>query len=229
MMKIYDRSGFPNPTRIRIVIAEKKLEPQIEFVSVDLIGAEHKSPAFLLKNAAGVLPTLELEDGTLISECTAITEYLDNLDGNPSLTGRTLKQKALILMMQKRADDMLINNVGTYFHYATPGLGSTLLAHKEPQWTQRVDWGRRHGEDYVQGLKYFDQVLKDKPYVAGEAFSVADITVFAALLFAGAAGIQTPDELVSLNAWRTRVSDLPSIKNRTGSEFLPEDLKRLGF
>ncbi len=88
-MKIYDRPGFPNPARIRIVLAEKGLDDQVEFVSVDLMAAEHKQPAFLAKNPAGIVPVLELDDGTLISESTAITEYLDNLDGRPSLTGRT--------------------------------------------------------------------------------------------------------------------------------------------
>src|SRR5882762_2829420 len=100
-MKIYDTSGFPNPARIRIVLAEKGLDPQIEFVSVDLIAAEHKQAAFLAKNPSGVIPVLELDDGTLISESTAITEYLDNLDGHPTLTGTTPREKALIHMMQK--------------------------------------------------------------------------------------------------------------------------------
>ncbi|MGO7374346.1 glutathione S-transferase N-terminal domain-containing protein, partial [Rhizobium ruizarguesonis] len=67
-MKIFDRPGFPNPARIRIVLDEKGFEPQVEFVSVDLIGAEHKQPDFLEKNPSGVLPVLQLDDGTYISE-----------------------------------------------------------------------------------------------------------------------------------------------------------------
>ncbi len=86
-MKIHDRPGFPNPTRIRIVLAAKGLDSQIEFVPVDLIGAEHKQPAFLAKNPSGVLPVLYLDYGTYVSESTAITVYLDNLDGVPILTG----------------------------------------------------------------------------------------------------------------------------------------------
>jgi len=111
-MKIYDRPGFPNPARIRIVLAEKQLESRVEFIPIDLIGAEHKSPAFLQKNPSGVLPVLELDDGTLISESTAITEYLDYLDGQPTLTGTTPKQKALIHMMQRRAEAELLDPVG---------------------------------------------------------------------------------------------------------------------
>src|SRR5947207_15827737 len=132
-MKIHDAPGFPNPARIRIVLAEKGLESQVQFVKVDLFAAEHKQSAFLAKNPAGVVPVLELDDGSYISECVAITEYLDNLDGHPILTGKTPRQKAVIHMMQKRADDQLIDAVGIYFHHATPGLGARLLTYKSPE------------------------------------------------------------------------------------------------
>lgn len=88
-----------------------------------------------------MLPLLELDDGTLISESTAITEYLDNLDGNPVLTGRTPKEKAIIHMMQRRAESGLIDAVGIYFHHAMPGLGDDLQKYKSPEWAHRKEWG----------------------------------------------------------------------------------------
>ena len=182
-MKIFDNPGAPNPARIRIVLAEKGLDSQIEFVKVDLISAEHKKPDFLAKNPSGVLPVLQLDDGTYLSECTAITEYLDNLDGNPTLTGKTPREKGVIHMMQKRAEAELIDAVGIYFHHATPGLGAELQAYKSPEWAYRKEWGQREGERAVQGMKYFDRVLKTEPFVAGKQFSMADITVFAGLSF----------------------------------------------
>jgi glutathione S-transferase len=228
-MKIYDRSGFPNPARVRIVLAEKNLDAAIEFVSVDLIGAEHKQPAFLAKNRSGVLPVLELDDGTFISETTAITEYLDNLDGNPTLTGVTPREKALIHMMQRRAEAGLIDAVGIYFHHATPGLGTTLKAYKRPDWSGRMAWGNEHRDIALEGMRYFDGVLQITPFVAGSTFSMADITVFAGLMFADAASIAIPADLTALSEWRVRVSDLPSVRNRSGQTFSNEDLKRLGF
>ncbi|MGI4881506.1 MAG: glutathione S-transferase family protein [Janthinobacterium lividum] len=228
-MKIYDRPGFPNPARIRIVLAEKGLDAQIEFVSVDLIGAEHKQAAFLAKNPSGVLPVLELDDGTLISESTAITEYLDNLDGKPTLTGRTPREKAMIHMMQRRAEAEVLDAVGNYFHNATPGLGPILQVYKNPEWSDRTAWGQLQRDKALAGLAYFDGVLARSPFVAGETFSMADITLFAGLMFADAAGIAIPAEHTNLAAWRARVADLPSVKNRSGQQFGAEDLRRLGF
>jgi glutathione S-transferase len=90
MLRIYDFKGFPNPARVRIAIAEKELTDRVEFVTVNVPGGEHKQPAFLARNPAGAVPVLELEDGTHIAECTAITEYLDHLDGEPVLTAGAL-------------------------------------------------------------------------------------------------------------------------------------------
>ena len=94
MLKIYDYKGFPNPTRVRIALAEKGLSDKVEFISVDVPGGEHRLPAFVEKNPYATVPVLELEDGTCISECTAITEYVDNLVGEPVLTGRNAKERA---------------------------------------------------------------------------------------------------------------------------------------
>jgi glutathione S-transferase len=228
-MKIYDRSGFPNPARIRIVLAAKGLESQVEFVPVDLIGAEHKQPAFLRKNPFGVVPVLELDDGTLISESTAITEYLDNLDGKPILTGVTAKQKAVIHMMQRRAEVYVTDAIGLYFHHATPGLGADLQKFKSPEWDGRMVMGQREGERVRAGMTYFNNLLAAQPYLAGDTFSMADITLFAGLLHADVSSITVPSEYTALVQWRARVAELPCVKDRSGQDFMQEDLTRLGF
>jgi glutathione S-transferase len=211
-MKIFDIPGFPNPLRIRIVLAEKGLGADIEFIKIDLPAAEHKQPAFLAINPLGTVPVLQIDDGTYISECTAITEYLDNLDGNPILTGKTAKEKALIHMMQKRAESELADPVGYYFHHATPGLGEGLQPYKSPEWEGRIEWGNRQRDKAVAGMKYFDQVLRTQPYIAGDAFSMADITVLAGLIFAGFASITIPEECTALTAWQAKVQQRPSVK-----------------
>lgn len=206
-MKIYDFKGFPNPLRVRIALAEKKLTDKVEFITVNVPQGDHRKPEFLAKNPLGLVPVLELEDGTCISESSAITEYLDNVDGKPALTGSDARQRAVVHMMQRRVEAGLLDAVGTYFHHATPGLGPTMETYQNPE------WGKQSRERAVACMRYLDGVLADQPFVAGEAFSVADITAFAGLVFADFAGIEIPEELSRLSAWRKMVSARPSVAN----------------
>ena len=204
-MKVYDFPGFPNPARVRIALAEKGLTDDVEFVTVNVPEGEHKTPDFLSKNPTGLVPALELEDGTVIAECTAITEYLDQLDGDPVLTGKTPKERAVIHMMQRRAESSLLDAVSTYFHHATPGLGPDIETYQFPE------WGKHQREQAVKGMRYFNKVLENQNFVAGDAFSVADITVIAGLAFAGFAKIDIPADCTALKEWHTRVSSRPSL------------------
>ncbi len=226
MMKIYDREGAPHPARVRIVLAAKGLEDQVEYVSVDLISAQQKQDAFLAMNPIGKIPVLVLEDGTIISESTAITEYLDNLDGNPILTGETPREKGLIHMMQRRAEMMVIDAVDDYFHYGTPGLGPALRPWRMPDWSGATEWGQRRGAYAVKNMAYFNDVLSKTPFLAGDTFSMSDITLFAGLMFAEIVGLPIADEHSALKAWRTKVADIPAVKNRSGQIPLPEDIAR---
>ena len=173
VMKIYDWPTGPYPARVRIAVAEKGMQSRVRFETVNLRRGEHKKPEFLAKNYSGTLPVLELDDGTLIAECTAITEYLDALGGAPTLTGRTPREKGLIHMMSKRAELELLDAISVYFHHATPGLGPDVEIY------QNAEWGFRQRDKALRGMHYFDAILKRQPFVAGDAFSMADITVVA--------------------------------------------------
>jgi glutathione S-transferase len=205
MLKIHDYKGFPNPTRIRIAIAEKGLSDAVEFVTVDVPSGEHRRPEFLARNPVGTVPVLELEDGVHIAECTAITEYLDHLNAEPTLTGKGARERALIHMMQRRAEAGLLDAVAAYFHNATPGLGAHIETYQNPE------WGQKNRERALAGMRYLDEVLGKQPYLAGERFTVADITAFAGLAFADFARIDIPADLANLRAWRARVAERPSI------------------
>ena len=204
-MKIYDFEGFPNPARVRIALAEKGATDKVEFVTVNVPEGEHRKADFIAKNPNAAVPVMELDCGTCISECTAITEYIDNTFGEPTLTGKTAKEKAKVHMMQRRAEQGVLDAVGAYFHHATPGLGPKLETY------QNAEWGKKQGEKAVAGMKYFDGVLANSPYVAGENFTMADITVFAGLAFADFAKVEIPASLSNLTAWRKRVASRPSI------------------
>ena len=204
-MKIYDFEGFPNPARVRIALKEKDLFEDVEFVAVNVPEGEHRTAAFRAKNPAATIPVLELEDGTTISECTAITEYLDNRTGEPELTGKTPKQRAVVAMMQRRAEAGLLDAVGAYFHHATPGLGPDIETWQCP------DWGQNQRDRAVETMHYLDDVLADQDYLAGTDFSVADITAFAGLGFADFAGVAIPEQCTNLLEWRARLAERPSI------------------
>jgi len=207
-MKIYDWYTGPYPARVRIALAEKNLQAGVEFVSVNLRKGEHKTPAFLAKNYSGTLPVLELDDGTLIAECTAITEYLDALNGAPTLTGTTPCQKGIIHMMTRRAELELLDAVSVYFHHATAGLGPAVELYQNPE------WGLRQRDKALRGMHYFDAVLQTQPYVAGDTFSMADIAVIGGMIFAELVKLPVPEACRALPAWYARMQQRPSVRNR---------------
>lgn len=206
LMKIHDWFDGPYPARVRIALAEKGLLSRTEFVSVNLWTGEHKQPEFLAINYSGTLPVLELDDGTLIAECTAITQYLDVLDDNPVLTGRTPVEKGLIHMMTKRTEIEFLDAVSTYFHHATPGLGPQVELY------QNAEWGNRMRDKAVRGMHYFDSVLQQQPFVAGEHFSMADIALLGGLIFASLVKLAVPEECQALRAWHARMQARPSVQ-----------------
>lgn len=206
MMKIHDWFDGPYPARVRIALAEKNMLSRIEFVSVDLWAGEHKTPEFLAINYSGTLPVLELNDGTLIAECTAITQYLDALDDSPTLTGQTPVEKGLIHMMTKRAEIEFLDAVSVYFHHATPGLGPHVELY------QNAEWGNRMRDKAIRGMRYFDGLLKRQPFVAGGTFSMADITVLAGMIFASLVKLDVPDDCEALREWHARMQQRPSVQ-----------------
>ncbi|MCY7281711.1 MAG: glutathione S-transferase C-terminal domain-containing protein [Sphingomonas bacterium] len=113
----------------------------------------------------------------------------------------------MIHMMQRRAEVGLLDAVGAYFHHATAGLGPEIETYQNESWGEH---GRNRAQD---GMRYFDRVLGERPYLAGEEFSMADITAFAGLAFADFAGVEVPDGLINLSAWRARVGDRPSVEH----------------
>jgi glutathione S-transferase len=207
LMKIYDWHNGPYPARVRIAVAEKALQSRVEFISVDLWKGEHKQAKHLARNYSGTLPVLELDDGAFLAECTAITEYLDALAGPATLTGSAPREKGMIHMMSKRAEIELLDAISVYFHHATPGLGP------EVELYQNADWGLRQRDKAIRGMHYFDGILQRQPFVAGDAFSMADITVIGGLIFASLVELPVPAQCQALLAWHARMLERPSVQN----------------
>lgn len=205
-MKVYEFKGFPNPARVRIALAEKGLIDQVEFCHVDVPAGEHKRPDFLAKNPSGAVPVLELDDGTLISECSAITDYIDHATGDAELTGRNAKERGVIGMMQRKIEAGLLDAVAAYFHHATEGLGPDIETY------QNKAWGERQKEIAVATMHWMEENLGDRDYLAGDRFTVADITGMAGLAFADFIELDIPESCPRLQDWRARVSARPSAK-----------------
>ena len=121
------------------------------------------------------------------------------------MTGTNAKQRAVIHMMQRRAEAGLLDAVGAYFHHATPGLGPDVEGY------QCTEWGHHQKERAIAGMHYLDGVLANQPYLAGEAFSMADITAYAGLGFADFANIAVPNDCSHLTEWRHRIAQRPSV------------------
>ncbi len=204
-MKIYDIENFPNPVRVRIALAEKNASDQVEFIPVDLMAGAHRTAEFRAKNPDASIPYAELDDGTVLSQCSAITEYIDGHFEGISLCGETPKERAVIHMMNRRAEANLMDAVAAYFHNATDGLGPELETY------QNKEWGLKQRTLALTTMVYLDGVLAKSKYLAGDRFSVADITAFAGLGFADFAGVEVCNTLKNLNAWRARIAARPSI------------------
>jgi glutathione S-transferase len=190
----------PNPRRVRIFLAEKGIE--LAETPVNLMKREHKSPEHRERNSLGQVPTLVLDDGTAISETVAICRYFEETQPEPPLFGTTPVEKALVDMWVRRAEFVLMQPVGGYWRHAHPRTAALL--------TQYKDFGESNRETYAGALKWFDRELAERPFVAGEAYTMADICALTTIDFADWIGLPVPEERGNVRAWRERVSVRPS-------------------
>ncbi|MEH6403467.1 MAG: glutathione S-transferase family protein [Sneathiella sp.] len=205
MMKVYEFKGFPNPARVRIALAEKGVFEKIEFVHVDVPAGEHLRPEYLAKNPSAVVPILELEDGSILSECTAITEYIDGMGGDQTLTGRTALERAQISMIQRKVEVGFHDALAAFFHHATPGLGPDVEKY------QNKDWGIKQREKALLTLQWMEDILSVQDYLVGDHFTVADITAFGGFMFAGFVELDIPEKCPHVRAYAERLGNRASI------------------
>jgi glutathione S-transferase len=190
----------PNPRRVRIFLAEKGID--LPETPVNLMKREHKSPEHRGRNSLGQVPTLVLDDGAAISETVAICRYFEEIQPDPPLFGTTPTEKALVDMWVRRAEFVLMQPVGNFWRHAHPRTAALL--------TQYKDFGESNRETYEGALKWFDRELAERPFVAGAAYTMADICALTTIDFADWIGLSVPKERENVRAWRERVSARPS-------------------
>jgi glutathione S-transferase len=200
-MKLYDYKAGPNPRRVRIYLAEKGVE--IPLVNVDIMKREQKSPEFLKKNPIGSIPVLELDDGTCISESVAICRYIEEIHPEPSLFGRTPKEKAIVEMWLRRVELNFMMPVGMVWIHGHP-----LTAKLIKQIPEAAEQNRKRVH---MGYKLLDDQLSQTTFIAGDAYSVVDAVALGSLDFAnGLVGVPYGDDLPNLKRWHDAVSARPS-------------------
>jgi glutathione S-transferase len=201
-MKLYNAPmPAPNPRRVRIFLAEKGVS--VPLVDVAIMKREHKSPEHIARNSLGQLPTLELDDGTMISETVAICRYLDHLYPEPPMFGRTPIEEALVDMWVRRIEFSVMTPVGMFWRHAHPFTAAVVV----PQYKEFGESNRAH---YERALGWLDGELAGKSFVVGESYTVADICLLSTVDFAGWIGLGIPDGLANVRGWHERVSARPS-------------------
>lgn len=206
-MKLFDCATAPSPRRVRIFAAEKNLE--LELVPVDLAGGEQFSADFRAINPDCVVPALKLDNGTCLTEVTAICQYLEEIHPQPTLFGDTAVERATATMWSAKAEQQGLMAVADAFRNFSKGLKGHALTgpDKYEQVPELVERGRSR---VLSFFKTLDRQLAQSEFIAGDRFSIADITAVVTIDFAARIKIGIDDDAANLRRWYASVSARPS-------------------
>ncbi|MBS0536570.1 MAG: glutathione S-transferase [Proteobacteria bacterium] len=202
-MKLYDAKGAPNPRRTRIFLAEKGIEIPTE--QVDINAKQHKSPEFSAINPLQRIPALVLDDGTVICESLAICRYFEALRPEPPLFGRGPLDIGLTEMWSRRVENNLFAPVAQVFRHLHPAM-------KEFEVPQVPEWAEANRPRVFNFLEILDRQLAEHEFIAGERYSVADITALVTIDFMKVPKLVVPEQLTNVKRWHAAVSARPSAK-----------------
>jgi glutathione S-transferase len=200
-MILYDTPRAPNPKRVRMFLAEKGVTIPIR--TIDLMALEHKGDDYRRIDPLARVPALVLDDGAVLTESVSICRYIESLHPEPALFGRDGREAAFVDMWQRRMEFELFLPVAFAFRHSHP----RLAVLERPQVPEFAQAQRARA---VSAMRWLDDVLATRPYVAGDDFTIADITAFVALDLTALARIEVPGELAHLARWRSEVGARPS-------------------
>ncbi|MHB2167891.1 glutathione S-transferase family protein [Alsobacter sp. R-9] len=201
-MKLYDSVFAPNPRRVRIFLAEKGISVPTE--TIDLAKLEQKAEDFTRLNPLQRTPALVLDDGAVLTESVAICRYFEELQPEPALFGRSAREKAFVEMWNRRVELGLFASVAAVFRHLHPA----MAAMEE----QMPAWGEANKPRMMEHLAFLDRELAGREFIAGDAYSIADITALCAVDFMRPTRIRVPEDHVHLLRWHAAVSERPSAK-----------------
>ncbi|HVA82256.1 MAG TPA: glutathione S-transferase [Candidatus Binataceae bacterium] len=201
-MKIHDFTQAPNPRRVRVFLAEKGIK--VPFVQVNIAAGDNRKPEFLAINPMGGLPVLELDDGTHIAESVAICRYFEAQQPAPPLMGVDAKDKAIVEMWNRRMEfEILAMTAGAFRNT------SDFFKGRIPQ---SPEYGAICRTAALKRLEWLNQELAKREFIAGNRYTIADITALIGIDFGRTTGIKITPEQKNLQRWHDAVSSRPSAK-----------------
>jgi len=202
-MKLYDGGRAPNPRRVTVFLAEKGIE--VEKVPVDMGQLGHKSEEVTRLNPLQRLPVLVLDDGTALSESVAICRYFEELHPEPPLMGTDARDKAIVEMWNRRMELIFLAAVANAFRHTHPAM-------QEWEKPQLAEWGEINRPKALAFLELLDKELAQREFIAGDRYTIADITGMIGFEFMKPARIERPEHLANVMRWYQAVSSRPSAK-----------------
>ena len=200
-MKLWSAAVAPNPRRVEIYLMEKGIEVETE--NIDLGAKANYEPEFVAMNPLARVPVLELDDGTFLAESKAICRYFEETHPEPPLLGSNTQERALIEMWDRRMESELMGNITGAFR------------HLHPYWDGRIEQIPAYGDICKRNaddrMAWLNGELADRDYIAGDRFTLADITAICAFGIGRVAKIRIPEELKNLTEWNERMSARDSV------------------
>jgi len=200
-MKLYNSIG-PNPHVVRMFMSELGLD--LEIIEMDLMAGENRQEEHLKRNPSGQSPTLELDDGSFISEITAICEYLDDKQGNTDLIGKTPEERAETRMWTRRVDLQIVEPMTTGFRYSE---GLELFKSRMQTIPDAAGGLKSIAQEKIAWL---DGEMEGKDYICGNRFTLADVMLFCFLTFGATVGQTVSEENLNIISWYDRVKERSS-------------------
>ncbi len=200
-MKLYSHAMAPNAWRVRAFLAEKGEE--IPTVTIEFDNGDTQTPEFQAMNSLGQVPVLELKDGKALAESIAICRYLESHFPEPSLFGTSAHGQAWVEMWNRRMELLLMNTVANVGLHTLPFFASRV--------NQVPEFAEAQKDTLTKRWAWLNEEISDgRPFVAGDAFSVADLTGMTALKICDIVGLSVPDDLAHVKTWEGAVRARPS-------------------
>jgi len=207
-MRLFDFHRAPNPRRVRIFIAEKGIE--VPVVEVDLFSMEQLTPEFRTINPGATVPVLETDDGVYLSECIAICRYLETLHPEPCLFGDSATAQAQVLMWNGIVEHEGFHAVAEMLRNWSPGFRNRVFPGPQEiaQMPELIERGRKRSEQFFDRI---EKRLLESQFIAGDSFSVADITLVTIVDFSDWVELDVRASRPGLERWYQLVAERPSM------------------